>query len=322
MSGQSIIAIGKKSIPFVFIAIIIFFLARKVDLNELMIVIKEMTWVYFIPALFVYFSTFFVRGFRWQILLNPFGKIAFITSTMVTIAGFGINMIMPARAGEFARAWMLGRRSSISGVHIFATVVIERIYDGLTIVLILVATLYFAPFDSGYQYATTTLSLLFLILFVFILSAGFMQWPKSLITFIFRYLPRKLHKIEELLDTFFSSLQSVSLLTIVQLLLLSFLVWGIESGVYIIMMQSFGMHVTPIRILIALAAGNLGMLVAPTPGGIGIFQAAVTEALILTGVPFEQALALSITIQATQLTVISAIGIPSAIYYGGFKKTP
>ncbi|MCK5808009.1 flippase-like domain-containing protein [bacterium] len=320
MSKQSVISIGKKVLPFLFIAVIIFLLARKVNIDELLIVIQKMDWIYFLPAALIYFSTFFIRGFRWQLLLHPFGKIAFLTSVMVTVAGFGINLIMPARAGEFARAWMLNRRSSITGVHIFATVVVERIYDGLTIVLILVVTLYFAPFKSDYQYAATILSALFLTLFVFTLSAGFMQWPKVLLKFVFKYLPRKLHKIEELLDTFFSSLHSGTPMTVIRLLLLSFLIWGVEAGVYIIVMQAFGLQITLIRVLISLAAANLGMLVAPTPGGIGVFQAAMTEALMLTGVPFEQALAISIAVHATQLIVIAAVGIPSAIYYGGFKK--
>ena len=320
MHKNSVVSLLKKTLPIVLIVVIFALLARKVDPNELLKVINTMNWHYFLPAAFIYFLTFTIRGERWKLLLKPFGKIPFLTSMMVTLSGFGINLIMPARAGEFARAWMLNKRSEISGIHIFATVVIERIYDGLTIVLILVVTLYFAPFDSGCQFATTILSILFFLLFVFTLSGGFMKWPKELLKFVFRYLPKKLHKIEALLDTFFTSLHSGTAWNVVRLLLLSFLVWGIELGVYVIVMKAFGMEITLIRVLIALSAANLGMLVAPTPGGIGVFQAAMTEALMLTGIPFEQALAVSIAIHATQLFVIAIVGVPSAIYYGGFQK--
>jgi len=79
-----------------------------------------------------------LRTWRWQWLLRTVGRVPFGPAFRAANVGIGANMVLPARAGEFLRAYVLGRATGYSKTAIFATLVVERIFDGLTILLSLV----------------------------------------------------------------------------------------------------------------------------------------------------------------------------------------
>ncbi len=90
------------------------------------------------PAMGLVVLSLFLRTWRWQWLLRAVGQVPFGPAFRATNIGIGANMVLPARAGEFLRAYALGRATHSSKTAIFATLVVERIFDGLTILLSLV----------------------------------------------------------------------------------------------------------------------------------------------------------------------------------------
>jgi len=94
-------------------------------------------WV-LLPAFVIVVLSLFLRAWRWQWLLRAVGDIPYAAVFRASCIGIGANMVLPARAGEFLRAYVLGRRTGHSKTAIFATLVMERILDGLSILFILV----------------------------------------------------------------------------------------------------------------------------------------------------------------------------------------
>src|SRR5919201_346637 len=79
-----------------------------------------------------------LRAFRWQYLLIPIGPTRFSTAYRTTVIGFAANFLLPARAGEVLRPYLLARREGLSATAAFATIILERLLD-TAIVLILFA---------------------------------------------------------------------------------------------------------------------------------------------------------------------------------------
>lgn len=93
-----------------------------------------------------------IRALRWQYLLAPLGKTSFANSFRATAVGFAANAIFPARAGEVIRPYFLARHESMSATGAFATVLIERVLDMLTVLVLLASFL----FVFGRQFRATS----------------------------------------------------------------------------------------------------------------------------------------------------------------------
>jgi len=94
-------------------------------------------------------GTFIVRAERWQYLLAPLGKTRFSTVFRTTVIGFAASAVLPARAGEVIRPYLLARREGLSATAAFATIIVERILDLVAVLLLMAAFLIW--FDPGLE---------------------------------------------------------------------------------------------------------------------------------------------------------------------------
>jgi glycosyltransferase 2 family protein len=74
-----------------------------------------------------------IRAARWQFLLSPIGPARLINLFKATVIGFAALLLLPARAGEFVRAYVLARREGLNVTATFATIVLERLFDLITV---------------------------------------------------------------------------------------------------------------------------------------------------------------------------------------------
>jgi glycosyltransferase 2 family protein len=93
--------------------------------------------------------TFIIRAERWQYLLGPLGPTRFWTVFRTTVIGFAASAVLPARAGEVIRPYLLARREGLSATAAFATILVERVLDLAAVLLLLAAFLLW--FDPGVE---------------------------------------------------------------------------------------------------------------------------------------------------------------------------
>jgi uncharacterized protein (TIRG00374 family) len=86
-----------------------------------------------------------LRALRWQYLLQPLGPTRFGVAFRTTVIGFAASTLLPARAGEVIRPWLLARREGLSPTAAFATIVLERLLDLLTVALLFGVFVLLAP---------------------------------------------------------------------------------------------------------------------------------------------------------------------------------
>ena len=93
------------------------------------------------------FATYALRAVRWQVMLAPLGRARFGPAFRATVIGFAASFVLPARAGEVLRPWLLARREGFDTAAVFTTIIIERLLDFVTVLVLLAAFLTF--FDPG-----------------------------------------------------------------------------------------------------------------------------------------------------------------------------
>src|SRR5581483_5973443 len=78
-----------------------------------------------------------IRSLRWRYLLEPLGRVSFSSSFRATAVGFAATGVLPARAGEVIRPYFLARHEHMSATGAFATIILERLLDVVTVLVLL-----------------------------------------------------------------------------------------------------------------------------------------------------------------------------------------
>jgi hypothetical protein len=122
---------------------------RNADLSQVWASVTKARADFLLLSLVLTCGTYVVRAERWQYLLAPLGRTRFSMVFRTTVIGFAASAVLPARAGEVIRPYLLARREGLSATAAFATIIVERILD-LVAVLLLMA-LFLAWFDPGVE---------------------------------------------------------------------------------------------------------------------------------------------------------------------------
>ncbi len=118
---------------------------RKVEWTSLSKAFSEAKYIYVLPTIISIFVSHYVRSIRWAWLLAPVKKVSFFKLFSVTIIGFMANNVLPARVGEIVRPIMIGKKENIRLSTIAATVIIERVFDILSLIVLATITLHLLP---------------------------------------------------------------------------------------------------------------------------------------------------------------------------------
>ena len=119
----------RESLIGFFIAIAaLYYTLLNVSLEELITSFKEADLVYILPGLVIICLSYVTRAYRWQVLLRPFKQIPVKEIYSPLMIGF-MGSILPARAGEFIRAYVVGKKHNITFSGAFSTIIVERLFD-------------------------------------------------------------------------------------------------------------------------------------------------------------------------------------------------
>lgn len=116
---------------------------RDLDMREAWAAVRGAQWMLIVTAALSVFLTYVLRAWRWLILLRPLGPARFQTALRTTIIGFMALSLLPARLGEVLRAYLLARRENLPPASTFATVIVERLLDMASVLLLFAIALPF-----------------------------------------------------------------------------------------------------------------------------------------------------------------------------------
>ena len=144
--------LDKKKIIFIagiLISIICSWLfARKIEWSQLSVALKDAKYIYIIPTLILIFVSHYLRAVRWSALIAPIKRVSVLNLFSATMIGFMANCVLPARVGEIIRPVMVAKKEKVKVTASFATVVMERIFDLLSIIVFASLLFFFLPADT------------------------------------------------------------------------------------------------------------------------------------------------------------------------------
>jgi uncharacterized protein (TIRG00374 family) len=298
MLSKKVISFG-----FIFMAVMFFLLLRNIDWQKLFNAFTQFHIIWILPALGIYLIGYIIRGFRWVVLLSPVKKCNFNSLFPILIIGFMANNLLPARAGEFVRAYLNGTKEKISRSASLATIVLERIFDGLTMLILLWASLTFGnlpiqedKLDARIQMAIHACPYVFGIAF-FILFILLLMRAKAIIviSFFTSLLPVRIRKpLDKIAQTFIDGLKILqNAKESILVLIASLAAWTCEFTSYYFLAIGMGIAPSPLTFWSAallMAVVNIAILVPNAPGGFGLFEFVGVILLAPFGISKELAL--------------------------------
>ncbi len=300
-------------------AVFIWLAFRKIDYSQLWFTIKSADYYYLLPAIAVTFFQFFLRSVRWRYILEPLKKISTYSLFSSTMIGFMANNILPARIGEFVKAYSVGKKEGLRFSASFATIVIERILDvfALIVLMLVVLTIITLPPDKAATEqlirkggAFVTFAFLGLLIFLYYFKQN-KEFVAKIVFNTIKLLSIKLaEKIHDFLEAFASGLSVLQRGKHVMLTLLySLLIWFLSAIPIYFILLSFG-YVLPFSIsLFILLVIALAVAVPSAPGFIGTFHYACALGLELFNIPGEKALSVAIVIHAVNFFPVTLVGL-------------
>ena len=293
-------------------------------------VMKQANYWWIIPGVLVYFVAVWLRTWRWHYMLRQFKPVPVKRLFPVVCIGYAGNNIYPARAGEVIRSYVLKKNEDIPISGSLATVLVERIFDGLVMLLFVFFALPFTPgIPDNYRRFVVLLSAIFgIALVVFIAVAARPHWVTAIYTpLATRLLPTSIReKTDHMVDRFLFGLASLqSPFDVVMIFFTSVLVWLAETLKYWFVMHAFDFSVSFVVLMLMNGIVNLFTTLPSAPGYIGTFDAPGIEVLVTVGgVDRTTATAYTLVLHAALWLPITALGIyyffRERLHWSDFEK--
>jgi uncharacterized protein (TIRG00374 family) len=276
--------------------------------------------------------SYFVRTERWQYLLAPLGPTRFGVAFRATVIGFAASAVLPARAGELLRPYILARQEGLSATATFATIILERVLD-LVAVLALLAV-YVVWLDADLTGRDT-------MLFQAVRLGGLVTAPASLavlvVMFVMAGQPDRLHALVLGIEHFVPGKAAGMLARATKMLaegfavvrrperLLAAMGWSLVMWLVIaaetwFVTRAFGIDMPFVGAWLVQALLVVGIAV-PTPGGVGGFHEAFRlGATVFFGADNDAAIGAAIVLHAASLVPVTLMGVWFAASDGGLRR--
>jgi uncharacterized protein (TIRG00374 family) len=247
----------------------------------------------------VSFAAYAVMGLRLSFMTEP--PLSFRSTFCATLVGLAINNVLPAKAGEIAKAVWMGRDNGVSSQKTLGIVFMERFFDVNVLALLSLWVLW----TMGKRSTAAA--------FVACLAAG---WC---VLIFFRARPSLVNGFTELfgrgsLNRFVSQalsgvLENMSPGRLIWLSVTSLTIWCFYSLQMILSVNSAaGLGLSWEATFSVFAVSGLGMLLPSSPGAIGVYEAVIVTALKHYGIDSDEALALALFSHLVQFLPVTLVG--------------
>lgn len=327
--------------------VFIYLAFNQVDMHEMAAALKEANYLWLLPALLFMFVSHGLRAFRWGYFLGHIKKIRLSTLFSSLMIGYAANNVFPLRLGEFLRAFAIGKSTQVPKSSAFATIIVERLIDVLTLLLLLAGTILFYPLPniikkSGYIIFTITVGLIILLVFLMEKTEATIRVFKLFLVTLPRKLDSNFNSGED--NTSNSKARSIFIHLLVHMpqrafdfvqkvvrsflngfvifkrsehyftvVLLSILIWVLYAGMVYVAFYAFDFntkyHLDFFASLVVLVTVSIGIMIPSSPGFVGTYHWFCMISLAFFKVPESEALSFAIVSHAVNFIPSTIVGL-------------
>lgn len=292
--------------------ILIILVLRRVKLIDVVSAVRRADYACLALSLLALLLSYLLRALRWQYILWTIKRVRFSGAFRVYIISCMANNILPARMGELVRAFLTGKIESISSSACLGAVAVERIFDVLTLLFLLLGcgllTSELSTVGPAIWYVVGLA--VGLVLGAYILAC----WGACLLDWVRRIVGRFSNPLAEQIfglgQSFISGLQTVRDLERFSIVLgTSIAVWLTVILEVRFALLAFDIQISWLATAFVLSIAGLGIILPSSPGNVGTVEFFYVGALAIFQVNASSALSYALTLHTLDWTVITALGL-------------
>ncbi len=283
-------------------------IAYYLNFDEFLSHLKKVSVLNITILTIIYFTGFFVRAIRTKVMLP---MLNFKQALGGIFLGYAANNVLPARLGELVRAQVIGQHSNISRSTTLSNIFVERVLDGVAIVILLFwGSLGIMLPDWANKLKYVGLAIfsiaIFVIILVNILNIKYhLKFPNN---FVGKF-------IANFLEGFRLSMKTPSKFLLV--VFLSVFTWTVEAVMFYYGLVVFNIEPASFHLAcFVLGTVNLAVLIPSSPGALGLFEFTTQKTLLIFGISESLSLAYGTVIHACQLIPVIIVGLCFMKYFG------
>jgi len=294
------------------------FLFRKIDFAQLLSTLKSLEWRYLLAAILLNYASYLFRAVRWHFLLLPLKKASPRNLIVATVICYMANNLLPARLGEFIRAYLLAEKENLDTSSVFATLVLDRLFDGFSVLIILLITFFTVKLPSGMESVQqglvtggyVTFSLYIAVIVFLVLLKRRTSSTLSFTAKMLKPFPAKISgKVIPVLGSFISGIRLTSKpKEIFALVFSSALIWGTCVWTVDLLLKAFRIELPLTASMFILVFLVFAVMVPASPGFIGTYHAACMYGLMAFNVSKELALSVALIVHSVSFFPVIFLG--------------
>lgn len=285
---------------------------RDARLSESIKSISEVSVPWMIAVLVFTYVALVLRSIRWGVLLSPVKKIGLGSLFTSLLIGYMTNNVLPLRAGEAIRAYHMGNREDVPKSTTLGSIVVERLLDLWTVVILLLISASFVAFSAQVRRvllvgALVSLALLAVVYFISRRRDQLADWTGRILQ---KIVPKYAEKGGKIVRAFAEGVGLIkSPKRLVVLLILSVIIWLTSAAIVFCVSSATSIQLPPWGPLVVISIIALGITIPTVPGDIGTFQFFSILGLSLFGIGKETALTFSIVLHGSQYLPTTLTGL-------------
>lgn len=311
----------KKIVLLLITLLFLYLVFLNLNFEELLQIIKEfdIKYAFFLAVSIIIALSF--RGLCFKQLISKTFDAPSKDLVPLCITGAALNIVLPARAGDIFRAYYVGHKYNVDKVKVFGTIMLERIFDGLIILSMLLFGIYVYHKNELAQKLCVAAAVIFFGALICAIVA--MKYNKT--DAICRIIEEKtsvfpsgikkiilsvLNFINRICNSFIAGFEILAHpKKLVPVAFFSLCIWAFECLNYFLVIQGFGCDVSWSVVLFIIGFIALACMIPSTSIFIGPYQFAVIAAFAIYDISKEVALAISLVEQAVVVLVTSIIAV-------------
>ena len=294
-----------------FAVVLLYYSLRGLDWSSFWESLRLGQYFYLFVTLPIGGFNYFLRALRWRILVENEKGLSPLDVFWANMIGYLGNLYLPARAGEFFRSAILGKKTGSGTSFILATALTERIIDAMTLVVILAGALLWQ--NDLPPLILKTIWGVGIGGIIGLLSVIILPYQEKRLTGLIHYIPlpkTSQDSIQVQLTRFLTGMRSLQRIDrITKFLAFTLLIWWIDGLSIVIGARILSQTLNLSQALIFLAALGLSSAIPSTPGYIGVFQFVAVSVLMPFGFSRADSLAYIIIIQISGYILVTLLGL-------------
>jgi len=288
------------------------FCVKDVTFDEMKELYFRVNLFYLLVTLLCSFIFVILKAVRWKIMINPQKKIPLIRSITLYSAGQVLNILMPALTGQVGRMFLFAKKENLRKTFVFSTIVLEILFDAITLVFFLFLTSFAFAFPEKYRSVSWIIAIVTVVLLVLLYM--FLRYHKSVENFGRKCCrerwPGFYIGVKKFIRSFIKGIELLrSSKHLAGSLIISLLFWTAHMLVAFFLFKAFGFGLPLGAAAAVMIINTIALLVPITPGNAGTFEIAVSTSLVAFSIGRSDAVMFALALHLIDLIPMYVLGV-------------